>query len=429
MRSGLKALFSLKITYLVKDGKQIRYCIICVPLIEYIQKQRCENIMKGSKKMRLLIGENIKKLRKEKGVTQEQLAEILGVSCQSVSRWELGSCYPDLELLPIISNYFEVSVDVLLSNDDKSIEADRRLFIQTREQLPFASEEHVEYIKSYCKKYPKDNYYAWYLSYALSCYITRGGDRSEEYLFLLAETVKSLIDTKYRESAMFYMIRACKDEDVEKWLELCPRNVEFNARGCLVDRYLTRGEDEKMFVQQGLEALEKYAAQLDRRFPDAYGAERKAEYQRSILRTIEAFGDGEVPDGWKLFYAYKQLVLAACLFGLGRHDEGWAEFDSAVEKYKYIYSLDEEYISLGGEMFSNLKVNNDWSYALDTNGVKHELFCADWHSFYYADFLHNFLTNPAWAWFDSVRDTEKYVAFVNWSKDMAEKQTETNEDN
>ena len=49
--------------------------------------------------MKLRIGENIKFLRKAADITQETLAEMLGVSCQSVSRWELGTCYPDMELL------------------------------------------------------------------------------------------------------------------------------------------------------------------------------------------------------------------------------------------------------------------------------------------------------------------------------------------
>ena len=48
--------------------------------------------------MKLLIGNTIKYLRRERGITQEELAEILGVSCQSVSRWENNTCYPDIEL-------------------------------------------------------------------------------------------------------------------------------------------------------------------------------------------------------------------------------------------------------------------------------------------------------------------------------------------
>ena len=64
--------------------------------------------------MKLQIGEKIKELRREKGVTQDQLAEMLHVSNQSVSRWELGICYPDMELLPAIANYFSVTLDELM---------------------------------------------------------------------------------------------------------------------------------------------------------------------------------------------------------------------------------------------------------------------------------------------------------------------------
>lgn len=64
--------------------------------------------------MKLNIGDTIKYLRKEKDITQDELADILGVSYQSVSRWETGTCYPDMELLPVISNFFGVTVDKLL---------------------------------------------------------------------------------------------------------------------------------------------------------------------------------------------------------------------------------------------------------------------------------------------------------------------------
>lgn len=64
--------------------------------------------------MQLNIGEKIKQLRKERSITQDELAEILGVSFQSVSRWENSTCYPDLELLPTIADFFDVTVDNLL---------------------------------------------------------------------------------------------------------------------------------------------------------------------------------------------------------------------------------------------------------------------------------------------------------------------------
>ena len=60
---------------------------------------------------------NFKTMRKQRGLTQEQIAETLGVSCQAVSKWETNSSYPDISLLPIIADYFGVSVDFLIGHD------------------------------------------------------------------------------------------------------------------------------------------------------------------------------------------------------------------------------------------------------------------------------------------------------------------------
>ena len=69
--------------------------------------------------MRLSIGDNIKKLRRERDITQEQLAEIFNVSCQTISRWETDACYPDVEMLPLIANFFDTTVDKLMGMDEK----------------------------------------------------------------------------------------------------------------------------------------------------------------------------------------------------------------------------------------------------------------------------------------------------------------------
>ncbi len=71
--------------------------------------------------MKLNIGVNIKQLRKERDITQEELAELLGVSCQSVSRWENSLCYPDMEFLPAIADFFDITVDKLIGAD-KAVE-------------------------------------------------------------------------------------------------------------------------------------------------------------------------------------------------------------------------------------------------------------------------------------------------------------------
>lgn len=71
--------------------------------------------------MTIYFGENLKKLRKEKDMTQETLAEFLGVSFQTVSKWERGETYPDITMLPIISRFFCVTIDDLLGTN-KSLE-------------------------------------------------------------------------------------------------------------------------------------------------------------------------------------------------------------------------------------------------------------------------------------------------------------------
>jgi len=63
------------------------------------------------------LAENLKKLRKSADLTQEDIAEALGVTSQSVSKWERGDATPDITALPALANLFKVSVDALIGID------------------------------------------------------------------------------------------------------------------------------------------------------------------------------------------------------------------------------------------------------------------------------------------------------------------------
>ena len=66
------------------------------------------------------IGSFLKELRKEKGMTQEQLAEQLNTSNRSVSRWETGNNLPDLSMLIILAEYYDVDVREIIDGKRKS---------------------------------------------------------------------------------------------------------------------------------------------------------------------------------------------------------------------------------------------------------------------------------------------------------------------
>ncbi|MDR0863041.1 MAG: helix-turn-helix domain-containing protein [Oscillospiraceae bacterium] len=65
----------------------------------------------------LYISENLKRLRRAKDLTQDDLAELLHVSPQAVSKWEMGSSYPDITLLPVLAEVLDCAVDTLLGMD------------------------------------------------------------------------------------------------------------------------------------------------------------------------------------------------------------------------------------------------------------------------------------------------------------------------
>ena len=67
--------------------------------------------------MGLYLSENIKKNRRESNLSQEAFAERLGVSFQTISKWERGECYPDIEMLPKIANFFGITIDALMGAD------------------------------------------------------------------------------------------------------------------------------------------------------------------------------------------------------------------------------------------------------------------------------------------------------------------------
>lgn len=83
----------------------------------------------------LYLSENLKKYRLMKNLTQEDIADYLGITAQSVSKWERDECYPDITFLPALANIFETSVDLLIGMDTIRAEETRyniQIYIRPR---------------------------------------------------------------------------------------------------------------------------------------------------------------------------------------------------------------------------------------------------------------------------------------------------------
>ena len=71
--------------------------------------------------------EKLIKLRKERGLSQEELGAAVGVSRQTISKWELAQSYPDFQKLVLLSDYFKISLDTLVKDIDVEDVRDKNL--------------------------------------------------------------------------------------------------------------------------------------------------------------------------------------------------------------------------------------------------------------------------------------------------------------
>lgn len=134
----------------------------------------------------LKIGENILQKRKERGITQEELAEFMMVTKASVSKWETGQSHPDILLLPKLATFFNISVDELIGYDpDLSSAQIQKFYIDLENRVSDAGMDSIlEDIKIKIKQY----YSCFELLYYMALFILNHCDlatddvKKEEYL-------------------------------------------------------------------------------------------------------------------------------------------------------------------------------------------------------------------------------------------------------
>ncbi len=163
------------------------------------------------------IGSIIKELRQKKKMSQEELAEYLGVSTQAVSRWETSVSYPDIILLPLIANVFNVTVDYLLGTDkfknDKIVEEINETYRKYNKKGDNVG--CYEYMKKMYEKYPHIEKVQ--LMYADSCSAAHNEDKSiiDEGIEVLERLVRLSYDEEIKDKAydkLFWLYLHKKDK-------------------------------------------------------------------------------------------------------------------------------------------------------------------------------------------------------------------------
>ena len=110
--------------------------------------------------MHICLGENIRRLRIANGITQEQFGYEMGVSAQAVSRWENGATYPDITMLPMIADFFDVSMDELMGRGRELDSSERNTFFKKINEMRDCG-QNEDVLAAYDKmlhKHPNDAY-------------------------------------------------------------------------------------------------------------------------------------------------------------------------------------------------------------------------------------------------------------------------------
>lgn len=372
--------------------------------------------------MKLLIGEKISYYRKQKNMTQEQLANQIGISAQAVSGWEREVGYPDITLLPGISHALGVSIDELMGNDEIGVRDDIKNFYEKFWRLD--SSEKLKLASEYYHKYPDKYEIADTLIEVLSDW---GFANTPKYFSLMREACTRIIenctDNNIRFNAVAAMSRWAEDDEAERWLNMNPKLYGYIRGEVLEGRLLNKGNYEEMRQQRYKNNLSLMLHAVSKAVEPTGTSEEAVGHYGYLRKLIQTFGEkGDVPDGWLCKYAYITMKNAAGLFSVGRIEEGFILLEESMSAYKKYFELpDNVPLSLGAPgFFGDIAVKKYTVSGLcDSYTVDFEA------SAYYmqnAPFLYYTLTEDSGLLgsFETVSNDPRFIKAVEEAKSLAD---------
>ena len=256
--------------------------------------------------MSVKIGEKIKSLRKNKNISQEVLAQYLGVTFQAVSKWENGSTMPDVEAIPAIASFFGVSTDELFDFNLSEIESKVTEIWQEAAKCRDSDPAKAEKIlRDGLKKFPGNDILLNNLLYTM-----RAPERSGEVINIC----KSLIESTKEDDVRYDALRILAETYAEKGeytlakdtLEKIP---EIYFTKLQLEAELLKGEDMLAPAQSQKDISAEMLVDMLLVLADYYegkgGHEAAANQLETAKRVIEALKDDYNDGIWpETFYQY-----------------------------------------------------------------------------------------------------------------------------
>ncbi len=252
--------------------------------------------------MEIRLGESIRKLRKESGFTQEQLAEALGVSVSAVHKWESGKATPELEMLVDIAEFFETSVDAILNYGWQKLsmgQAAERISAYSKERN-FV--EGIRFAERALQKYPNsfEVVYQSALLYFMSMINYRG--KSAHRAIELFQRAIGLIDQNTDEKIGVISIQNeiaccyCYLDEMDKAIDVLKKNNVDGLNDSKIGLFLSNDPEKAEEALRYLsDALHDYYARIYEiciGYANAYCATKKLEPIEDMMLWLLDIGSG-----------------------------------------------------------------------------------------------------------------------------------------
>lgn len=327
--------------------------------------------------MKLAIGENIRSFRKKNDLTQEELADRLGVTYQSISRWENGATYPDLELIPAIAEVLAVTVDELLGMPQ--IEKEKRAeetFDELRRECmkPDYDADHiVELLRDIRRNYLgcERAWRPW----------VEGEERVYQDPAILPEVrllAEACLARKPLVSCVLQTMAVVEEEDqLGEFLQKHTTSFDCSRRALLFRRYMCRGDIERFERERRFRFDSMIDMLLSQRTlvnwqassEERYHADQFTEDLLALVRR-DAVDDGV--DKWVVVRAEQGINAAERLLYYGEKEQALRKLESVVALLEEAMSITEEVLLPASCRFlegMECRAREEWSdYNFDPDG-------------------------------------------------------------